>query len=118
MIKRLLHIFFLLMLTSGLSMAKAICSHTSHAKHLLPLHSDSASVAFEAIDTNKVKKPNPDEDKKKIKEIAKAKRQAKPEKLSTVPTDTTTNKGKLIIKRQRRPDGLERPPEIPRRTNN
>ena len=52
---------------------------------------------------------------KRIKEIARTKNQAKPEKI-TAPADTTTNKQKGKPARQRRPEGLERPPEIPRRT--
>jgi hypothetical protein len=52
------------------------------------------------------------DDKKKVKEIGKAKRQPKPEKV--VPADeAATQKSKP--KRERRPEGLERPPEIPRR---
>jgi hypothetical protein len=51
---------------------------------------------------------------KKIKEVAKPKHQSKPEKV-VAPVDTATANKKA--KRQRRPDGLERPPEIPRRNN-
>jgi len=51
---------------------------------------------------------------KKIKEVAKPKHQSKPEKVVT-PVDTATINKKA--KRQRRPEGLERPPEIPRRNN-
>jgi len=51
---------------------------------------------------------------KKIKEVAKPKHQSKPEKVVT-PVDTAAANKKA--KRQRRPDGLERPPEIPRRNN-
>jgi len=43
------------------------------------------------------------DDKKKIKEVSKAKQVPKPEKLDD-----------KVKKRQRRPPGLERPPEIPR----
>ncbi|MBD1393892.1 hypothetical protein [Mucilaginibacter glaciei] len=53
-----------------------------------------------------------EEEKKKIKEVAKAKKMPKPEKVEDVDA-----KGKLKPKRQRRPDGLERPPEIPRRND-
>lgn len=52
------------------------------------------------------------DDKKKIKEIAKAKRQPKPEKVEETPEATAP---KPKPKRERRPEGLERPPEIPRR---
>jgi hypothetical protein len=68
-------------------------------------------------DTTKNKKQE-QEDKKKIKEVAKAKRQPKPEKIE--PGDNTeTSKPKTNKpKRQRRPEGLVRPPEIPRRNGN
>jgi hypothetical protein len=65
-------------------------------------------TGFGLTDTTKSKKPEQD-DKKKIKEIAKTKKQPKPEKLEPPANDTKR------AKRQRRPDGLERPPEIPRR---
>ena len=64
------------------------------------------------IDTTKKQKQ--EEEKNKIKEIQKAKRQAKPEKI-----DDDGNVLNITIpvkpKRQRRPEGMERPPEIPRR---
>jgi Sec-independent protein translocase protein TatA len=53
------------------------------------------------------------DDKKKIKEIGKAKRQPKPEKIVT---DDQKSDKKTKSKRQHRPEGLERPPEIPRRS--
>jgi len=51
---------------------------------------------------------------KKIKEVAKPKHQSKPEKV-VAPIDTAAINKKA--KRQRRPEGVERPPEIPRRNN-
>ena len=64
-------------------------------------------------DTTKKQKQQ-EEEKNKIKEIQKAKRQAKPEKI-----DDDGNVLNITIpvkpKRQRRPEGMERPPEIPRR---
>jgi hypothetical protein len=57
------------------------------------------------------------EDKKKIKEVAKAKKQPKPEKIEPGDNQPAT-KPKQKPKRQRRPEGLERPPEIPRRNGN
>jgi len=62
---------------------------------------------------SKNKKPERD-DKKKVKEVAKAKKQPRPEKLGVV-DNTAASKPKQRPKRQRRPEGLERPPEIPRR---
>jgi hypothetical protein len=55
------------------------------------------------------------DEKNKIKGVAKPKKQAKPEKVddSGVPVVP-----KPKPKRQRRPEGLERPPEIPRRNSN
>ena len=65
------------------------------------------------IDTTKKQKQQ-EEEKNKIKEIQKAKRQAKPEKI-----DEDGNALDIAVpvkpKRQRRPEGMERPPEIPRR---
>lgn len=60
-----------------------------------------------AKDTSKTKKQE-QEEKKKIKEVTRAKKQPKPEKVE--PASTA---GKP--KRKRRPEGMERPPEIPRR---
>lgn len=67
-------------------------------------------VAF--IDTTKnIKK----QEQEKIKEVAKAKKQPKPEKVEPVDNQANT---KPKPKRQRRPEGMERPPEIPRRNGN
>ena len=55
------------------------------------------------------------DEKNKIKEVAKAKKQTKPEKVDDSGAPVTT---KPKSKRQRRPEGLERPPEIPRRNGN
>ena len=68
-----------------------------------------------AIDTSSKKsKQQQEEEKKKIKEISKAKRQAKPEKID----DDADAPAQVKPKRVRRPEGLERPPEIPRRNEN
>jgi hypothetical protein len=65
---------------------------------------------------SKAKKQQQNE-KKKVKEVAKARRQPKPEKIE--PEDNTdASKTKPKAKRQRRPEGLVRPPEIPRRNGN
>jgi len=66
-------------------------------------------------DTTKSVKKQEQTDTKKIKEVARAKKQPKPEKVET--KDNTTV-GKPKSKRERRPEGLERPPEIPRRNGN
>jgi len=74
----------------------------------------SAPVYMATIDTATTKntKKQSDQDNKKVKEIGKAKRQPKPEKIA--PADASAGT-KPKPKRQRRPEGLERPPEIPRR---
>ena len=73
-------------------------------------------AALQRDTTTKARQRQIEEDKKKIKEVAKAKKQPKPEKLEEI--DPATGKPKPRPKRQRRPDGLERPPEIPRRNDN
>ncbi|GAB2974526.1 hypothetical protein GCM10027049_06010 [Mucilaginibacter puniceus] len=62
---------------------------------------------------SKKSKQQQEEEKKRIKEISKARRQAKPEKI-----DENGNVEVIVPvkpKSQRRPVGVERPPEIPRR---
>jgi hypothetical protein len=77
----------------------------------------AARPALQQHDTTaKAKQRQQEEDKKKVKEVAKAKKQPKPEKVEEI--DPATGKPKAKPKRQRRPDGMERPPEIPRRNNN
>jgi len=105
MIKRLVSIFLIVMGSYCTSYAKSVCSRSVIIK--LAEIDISAVPAYSVTDTTK----------KKIKEIPQAKRQAKPEKLVLLPLDTLGNKGKLKPQRQRRPDGLVRPPEIPRRNN-
>ena len=106
MIKWFAYIVLLLMLAPGLSFAKNRNTLHVFSKRalLLPNYSDALTDT-----TKNAKHPDPD-DKKKIKEIAKARRQPKPEKIVTDPPPA-----KVKPKRQRRPEGLERPPEIPRR---
>ena len=64
---------------------------------------------------SKTAKQHEKDEKNKIKEVAKAKRQAKPEKVDESGAPVVP---KPKAKRQRRPEGLERPPEIPRRNGN
>lgn len=79
----------------------------------LPVHGRYRFAAiWPPADTSIKKRPQDEDDKNKIKEISKAKRQSKPEKLD----DADANKGKP--KRPQRPEGMERPPEIPRRNSN
>ena len=71
-------------------------------------------LAYTQADTIKVLKTSA-KPENKVKEVAKAKRQPKPEKVDDAPGAV---KAKEKPKRQRRPDGMERPPEIPRRNDN
>ena len=109
MMKRFAYIVILLIFASCLSFANSTNSVSSnygllrHKFYIIPLTDTTNSKKL---------KQQQEEDKKKIKEIAKAKRQAKPEKID----DKDAEKPKP--KRERRPEGLERPPEIPRRGGN
>jgi hypothetical protein len=108
MIKWFAYIVLLLIFATRISFANA------HTRNIASAYTGNKkpgilSYALLKADTTKTKKQQEDE-KKKIKEIAKAKRQAKP---ATVDDDAVPPKPKP--KRQRRPEGMERPPEIPRR---
>ncbi|TWR29662.1 hypothetical protein FPZ43_07310 [Mucilaginibacter pallidiroseus] len=110
MIKQFIYIVLLiafsLWLTAGTTTAKN--SPPAFYRHSVSLMPDNALQQQRDTTANKKQHPT-EEEKKKIKEIAKAKKMPKPEKVEEV---------KVKPKRQRRPDGLERPPEIPRRNNN
>jgi len=93
-----------------LSSAKIKNSHFHAFSDPLELSLPFKERVIDTVITKNNKKQEQD-DKKKIKEVAKAKKQPKPEKIE--PLDNTGAKHKP--KRQRRPEGLERPPEIPRR---
>jgi hypothetical protein len=73
-------------------------------------------MATDTVTAKNNKKQDPD-DKNKIKEVAKAKKQPKPEKIESG-DNKAASQTKPKPKRQRRPEGLERPPEIPRRNGN
>jgi hypothetical protein len=112
MIKWFLYIVFLMIFVPRLSSAKNITASYITVFHQYHV-SISVNFALQQRDTSATKgsKQHPaEEDKKKIKEVAKAKKLPKPVKVEEEP--------KPKPKRQRRPDGLERPPEIPRRNNN
>ncbi|WP_428328201.1 hypothetical protein [Mucilaginibacter sp.] len=114
MIKWFAYIVFLLILAPCLSSAKIKNKHFSFVSDKLGI---SLSLGAMPVDTSLKKNDKKDqEDKKKIKEVAKAKRQPKPEKIE--PVDNQATQPKQRPKRQRRPEGLERPPEIPRRNGN
>ena|ERR1700761_6243939 len=110
MIKWIAYIVLLLIFAPCLSSAKIKKTplHIVACKLPLTLFNDDGILT----DTTKKSKKQEQDDKNKIKEVAKAKRQPKPEKIE--PLDDT----KKRPKRQRRPEGLETPPEIPRRNGN
>jgi hypothetical protein len=106
MIKRFAYIVILLALMPVLSFALV-----KEKRGILSRYKLSLPVDYTILPDTTSKKHQA-EDKKKIKEIARAKRQPKPEKVEDA-TDASAQKPKP--KRERRPEGLERPPEIPRR---
>jgi hypothetical protein len=116
MIKWFLYIVLLLISAPRLLSASSNIS-SNHNFRGGAMHIDARPAFQQQRDTtNKDKKRQQEEEKKKIKEVAKAKKQPKPEKVEEI--DPLTGKPKVKPKRQRRPDGMERPPEIPRRNNN
>ena len=109
MIKRFAYIVLLLIFASCLSFAASVKNRYAHLSYMrvwLPVPNFLDTVA-----AKKTKQQQEDE-KKKIKEIARAKRQVKPEKVDE------QSPAKPKPKRERRPEGMERPPEIPRRNGN
>ena len=85
-------------------------------KHDIRLDSSTTFLIDTILNKTAKQKQLELEEKKKIKEVAKAKRLPKPEKVDEAGNSSSQAKGKP--KRQRRPAGLERPPEIPRRNGN
>ena len=116
MIKWFAYIVLILILMPCLSYAKINVSyyHNMPKRHL----GDPALLIFLYSDTTKTARQKQQEldEKKKVKEVAKAKRLPKPEKVSE--SGNANSPPKVKPKRQRRPAGLERPPEIPRRNGN
>jgi hypothetical protein len=112
MIKWFAYIVLLLIFAPCLSSAEIKNSHFFIVSDKLGISLPLLKIPADTI-INKNKKQE-QEDKKKVKEVAKAKRQPKPEKIEPV-DNTSGQKPKQKPKRQRRPEGLERPPEIPRR---
>jgi len=113
MIKWFAYIVLLLIMTPGLSSAKKRATSIALFDNVVPLPVYSNAL-IDTTTAKNIKQHPPDaDDKKKIKEIAKARRQPKPEKIDDAPAAK-----KLKPKRQRRPEGLEQPPEIPRRNDN
>jgi hypothetical protein len=119
MIKWFVYIVLLLILTPWLSSAKINLSRHHHvfAEHDIGLYPSTEFPADTSlVKTAKQKKQQEQDEKKKVKEIAKAKRLPKPEKVDE--NGDLNSPQKVKPKRQRRPPGLERPPEIPRRNGN
>ena len=113
MIKWFVYIVFLLVFTPCLLLAETENGRTNHA---LVFRGEIAMLVRplnEFADTVKTNKSQVKADVK-VKEVAKAKKQPKPEKVD----DAGQTDPKAKPKRQRRPDGMERPPEIPRRNDN
>lgn len=115
MIKRLICIVLLLMHQPFQSSGK-----TKNAAVILYSVDSEVDFYFNAmkIDTTlKNSRKQEREERNKIKELAKARKQPKPEKIESG-DNADALKPKEKPKRQRRPQGLERPPEIPRRNGN
>jgi len=112
MIKWFAYIVLLLIIAPALLSAKDkgfSRQYTVFNDYHLPVIAINNAIMDTAATKNN--KRQDQDDKKKIKEIPKAKRETKPEKI----TDDANAK-KTKPKRERRPEGMERPPEIPRRS--
>jgi hypothetical protein len=114
MMKWFAYIVLLFLFAPCLSLAKKLSANNHHFlfyNHNLPPFTLGPTVTDTVTKKNKQQQ---EDEKKKIKEIARAKRQQKPEKVE----EQNTQGVKAKPKRQHRPEGLERPPEIPRRNGN
>jgi hypothetical protein len=118
MIKWFAYIVLLLILMPCLSFANIKLSHHDDLPENYAICLTPSKESFTDTTLNKSAKQKQHEldEKKKIKEVAKAKRLSKPEKVDEA--GNSTSQTKVKPKRQRRPAGLERPPEIPRRNGN
>ena len=115
--KWFVYIVFTLILIPCLSFAKIHYNSIFHVRkgHVMHIDSSSGSI-IDTIPKTKQQKQQEADDKKKVKEVAKAKRLPKPEKVDE--NGTSNSQQQTKPKRQRRPPGMERPPEIPRRNGN
>jgi len=116
MIKWFAYIVVLLIFAPCLSSAKIKNYHFNAFSGSLQLSLPFQRVPTDTAATKNSKKQD-QEDKKKIKEVAKTKKQRKPEKIGPG-GNAAVSSTKQKPKRQRRPEGLVRPPEIPRRNGN
>lgn len=115
MIKWFTYIVFTLVLMPYLLHARSGLDNHTKQYPIVALHPYLITgEEYNATDTVKTPKSASKNNDSKVKEVAKAKRQPKPEKVGDNNQGDATNKNK----RQRRPDGMERPPEIPRRNDN
>jgi hypothetical protein len=109
MFKWFVYIVVSLILIPFILAAKSSSGSNLTLHNKLIFNKDSSSFYAVADTTIKAKQ---NDDKKKIKEIRRAKPVPKPEKIDD---QDAQQKAK---KRQRRPPGMERPPEIPRHNGN
>ena len=95
----------------------APCLLFAGAKNSLsdPVYSKIVTIQHNKILADTILAKNAKDEKNKIKEVAKPKKQAKPTKVDDSGEPVPS---KPKPKRQRRPEGMERPPEIPRRNGN
>ena len=124
MIKRFAYIVALLLLTASLSFA----SVSDNLEQQVPVPgtqrptSVHITIGNDTTKTRRVPQNRMDVlDHSTIKEVPKTKRQPKPEKVAdkapdkpATPVDTSNNKKQ---RSKRRPEGMERPPDIIRRNN-
>lgn len=116
-----MYIVLLLVGAWGVSSGNTIKKYRGDAfiSHNLTLYLQTRTVTDTTVIKTLKQKQLDLDNKKKIKEVAKAKRQPKPEKPAEAAQPATdATKPKEKPKRQRRPEGMERPPEIPRRNGN
>ena len=116
MIKWFAYIVMLLIFAPCISLGYHVKNHFYKLKVDTLFLGSSISSTADTGNTKNNKKQAVD-DKNKIKEVTKTKKQPKPEKVDAADNANATNP-KPKPKRQRRPEGLERPPEIPRRNGN
>jgi hypothetical protein len=116
MIKWFAYIVVLFIFAPCLSSAKINNNHFNALPYKLGIGLSVNEILTDTATTKSNKKQEQD-DKKKVKEVAKTKKQPKPEKIESG-DNPSASKTKPKPKRQRRPDGLVKPPEIPRRNGN
>jgi hypothetical protein len=109
MIKWFAYIVVLMIFVPALSSAK-----TKPHRFKAIFYSLEAGLSPRGMAIDTTKKNDKKQDQDKVKDVARAKKQPKPEKVEAG-DNTTAAPPKKRPKRQRRPEGLERPPEIPRR---